>query len=210
MAIRPKLLDPPAETPRWDGAHGTYLTGRAYLDGAEALQIEMEKKWGADRLRLLVTPELREKFDRQRYLFRLAAEKGSLEDVRRESARMITALKALDGAATAASKGPLDAEVMEIALPDGTVLAIVGDNDDARRPLNRRNGRRMVIYTLDEIAVLVQAAPALFRAKEILPGATVMKIRRHVTDPLDNIGSPGSFDDPVDDLWRRDQTYGEG
>ena len=71
----------------WARTHGTYLAGRAYIDGADETASEMEAKWGADRLRLLVTPELREKFDRQRYLFNAAIWHGDLESVRRESGR---------------------------------------------------------------------------------------------------------------------------
>jgi len=111
-AFKPAV--PPVQ--KWDNLHGTYITGRSYIDGAEALAIEMEKKWGADRLRLLVSQELREKFDRQRYLFRQAIEFGPLENVRRESERMRTAYYTLDGAAKAGGASPIDAEVMEIAL----------------------------------------------------------------------------------------------
>jgi hypothetical protein len=39
---------------------------------------------GADRLRLLVSPQLREKFDRRRYLFNRAIWHGEFEDVRRQ------------------------------------------------------------------------------------------------------------------------------
>jgi hypothetical protein len=38
----------------------------------------MERKWGCDRLRLLVSTEMREKFDRQRYLFDAAVWHGDL------------------------------------------------------------------------------------------------------------------------------------
>ena len=65
----------------------------------------MEAKWGCDRLRLLVGPELREKFDRQRYLFNQAIWHGELEAVRREANRMVVAWQTLDRAATAAGKG---------------------------------------------------------------------------------------------------------
>jgi hypothetical protein len=83
----------------WARTNGTYLTGRAYIDGADKTAAEMESKWGADRLRLLVSSELREKFDRQRYLLNQAISHGKLEDVRRESGRMVKAWMALDRAA---------------------------------------------------------------------------------------------------------------
>ena len=53
----------PAE---WMQTPGTYIAGRAELDEADKLEVELELKWGRDRLRLLVPVELREKFDRQR------------------------------------------------------------------------------------------------------------------------------------------------
>ena len=190
---------------RWDALHGTYLTGRSYIDGAEALAIEMEKKWGTDRLRLLVSQELREKFDRQRYLFRQAIESGTLETVRREAERMRTALYALDGAAKASGASPIDAEIMEIALASGTVLAIVGEPDDARRAFARADGRRMIVYTLEEVATILSGYPSVNATKQVWPGATVTKVRRHVPDPLDVIAHPTGLDDALDDLWTTEQ-----
>src|SRR5258708_6557656 len=86
----------------WARSAGTYIAGRAYLDGADETAAEMEAKWGCDRLRLLVGPELREKFDRQRYLLNQAIWHGELEEVRRESNRMVAAWLALDRAAESA------------------------------------------------------------------------------------------------------------
>jgi len=193
------------EIQKWDALHGTYLTGRSYIDGAEALAIEMEKKWGADRLRLLVSQELREKFDRQRYLFRQAIEFGPLEAVRRESERMRTAYFTLDGAAKAAGASPIDAEIMEFALDGGTVLAIVGEPDEARRAFARSDGRKMIVYTLEEVAKILSDFASVNAAKRVWPGATVTKVRRHVPDPLDVIAHPTGLDDPLDDLWTTEQ-----
>ena len=201
-----KMTQPkPPPIQKWDSLHGTYLTGRSFIDGAQALQIEMEKKWGADRLRLLVSQELREKFDRQRYLLRQAIEFGPLENVRRESERMRTALYALDGAAKANGASPIDAEVMEIALNSGTVLAIVGDQDDARRAFARSDGRRMIVYTLEELAVILSDYPSVNATKQVWPGATVTKVTRRVSDPLEVIAHPTGLDDPMDDLWTTEQ-----
>src|ERR1700759_2640415 len=118
---KPKDTRPLGGERSWARTHGTYIAGRAYLDGADETAAEMESKWGADRLRLLVGPELREKFDRQRYLLNQAIWHGELEAVRRESGRMISAWLALDRAASAAGKQPLSPQVWEIPLEDGTV-----------------------------------------------------------------------------------------
>jgi len=116
----------------WARTHNTYLAGRAYIDGADETACEMETKWGADRLRLLVSPELREKFDRQRYLFNQAIWHGELEAVRREAGRMVNAWIALDHAAESAGASKLSREVWEIALADGSVAAIVPDDSMPR------------------------------------------------------------------------------
>jgi len=189
---KPPVLPKPD---RWDATHGTYLTGRAYLDGADALAAEMEERWGADRLRLLVDVTLREKFDRQRYKLRQAVEGGTLEDVRREAQRMILALQTLDRAAEANGAEPIDSRCMEVAMADGTVLGIVPDETYAK--LLAQEGRRLAVYTLEEIALLVATLPALGKAKEVWPGATVVKVRRNVSDPLDNIPHATGLDDPL-------------
>ncbi len=93
------------------------------------MALAMETKWGAGRLRLLVTPELREKFDRQRYLLNAAIRYGDLEAVRREAKRMVTAWLALEKAATAAGKPAISPLVWEVALADGTVAAIVPSDE---------------------------------------------------------------------------------
>jgi hypothetical protein len=111
----------------WARTPGTYIAGRAYLDGADETASEMEAKWGCDRLRLLVGPELREKFDRQRYLLNQAIWHGELEAVRREAGRMVAAWQALDRAAVAAGKQPISPLSGRSPLEDG------GGRDRARR-----------------------------------------------------------------------------
>ena len=72
-----KKTGAPAER-TWASTPGTYIAGQANIDGADKVAVEMEKKWGCDRLRLLVSTEMREKFDRQRYLFNSAVWHGDL------------------------------------------------------------------------------------------------------------------------------------
>lgn len=177
------------ETRTWARSHGTYIAGRAYLDEADLTASEMEAKWGADRLRLLVGPELREKFDRQRYLLNQAIWHGDLEGVRRESMRMVNAWLALDRAATAAGKAKLDPLVWEISVADpehaegqGYVAAIVPTNEHAH--LVQADGRKVAVYTLEEIGRLLTAVPGVAKAKLIFPGAAVVSVKRNIADPL--------------------------
>src|SRR4051812_11857673 len=141
----------------WAKTPGTYLSGQAHIDGADQLAREMELKWGAGRLRLLVSPELREKFDRQRYLFNQAIWHGDLEAVRREGTRMVKAWMALDGAASEGEEAVLSPEVWEVRLEDGSVAAIVPDGAHAVMA----SGRKLVVYTLDEIGRLLSHYPQI-------------------------------------------------
>lgn len=171
----------------WARSHGTYIAGRAYLDEADLTASEMEVKWGTDRLRLLVSPELREKFDRQRYLLNQAIWHGELEGVRREAQRMVNAYLTLDKVATAAGKERLAPQVWEVAVPEADgmkarVAAIVPDAEHAH--MVRAEGRHVEIYTLEEIGRLLAAMPSVAKCKIVWPGATVTAVKREITDPL--------------------------
>lgn len=176
---------PAADQRAWARSHATYISGRAYLDEADKWAADMETKWGCGRLRLLVPSELREKFDRQRYLLNRAVWHGELEDVRRESGRMVNAWKALDQTAEAAGAGKLDLRVMEVVLDNGAVAAIVPDNDHAR--LVRAEDRRMDVWTLEEVGRVLSAFPTIGKIKESFPGAEVVRCKRSIDDPMDSI-----------------------
>lgn len=178
----------------WARSPGTYIAGRAYLDGADETAAEMEAKWGCDRLRLLVPPELREKFDRQRYLLNQAIWHGELEAVRREAGRMVAAWLALDRVAVAAGKDLLAPAVWEVALADGSVAAIVPDDVQAHGVVGEgcsfvgseahTAGRKVSVFTLEEIGRLLSNYPDIAKAKLTFPGATITAVRRSVEDPL--------------------------
>ena len=188
----------------WMATPGMYIAGRAALDEADALEVQLELKWGRDRLRLLVSTELREKFDRQRYLTSQARWTGNLEDVKREAARMAKAWTALDKAAEANGAEVLDPAIWEVCLEDGTVATVVREPQLANRIL--AEGRKINVYTLDEIAHIISAFPEIAMAKKEFPGATVTKTKTAVQDPLDTpIGPPtaeGIFDatPPIDGI----------
>ena len=194
----------------WMATPGMYIAGRAALDEADALEVELELKWGRDRLRLLVSTELREKFDRQRYLTSNARWKGDLEDVRREAGRMAKAWRALDKAAEASGAQVLDPAIWEVCLEDGTVATIVKDPSQCNRILSE--GRRINVYTLEEIAHMISAFPEIAKVKQEFPGATVTKTKTRVEDPLQSpLGATqeeGIFDAsaPIDNVqgWDKD------
>ena len=169
----------------WATPPGLYLAGKEALDAADCLGVEMDRKWGVGRLRLLVSGPMREKFDRQRYLMAQSRWEGTLEDVKRESARMITAYNALDAAATAAKAAPVDAKVWEIAVPSGilkgSVLAIV-KNDEAL-PKVAAEGRNVIVVTLDEVARIIGYDHDTLMVKQTFPGAQIEAAKAPV-DPM--------------------------
>jgi|GEM_PF-883066 len=222
MAIKPrsKKKPPPSDrgvvvsgyTPaEWMQTPGTYIAGRAELDEADALEVSLEIKWGRDRLRLLVSTELREKFDRQKYLTSQARWDGSLEDVRREARRMVKAWNALDKAATESGAQVLDPAIWEVTLKDGTVATIVKEPQLVNRVL--AEGRRINIYTLEEIGNMISAFPEIAEIKKHFPGAEVTKTKLRVSNPLETpVGTEeGIFDAsaPIDGVSAFDWEYGD-
>jgi len=183
---------------RWNATYGTYLSGQAAIDGADAVAIAMEKCWGIDRLRLLVSADLREKFDRQRFLYNTAIRSGDLQEVITQSARMIKAWNALDMAAETAGQPPRASEAMETTLADGTVVAIVFDDTEAKRVV--RSGRRVIVYTLEEIGRILDHYAEVGKVKTAFPGASVTIVRKSIQDPLDAIPDGVSLDDRMDDI----------
>ncbi len=177
------ILQSTYRTAQW-GQRGpsVYLDGRALLDGVDAVAVEMERKWGVDRLRLLVDADLRAKFDRQQAKLNAAIWSGDLDDLQRECPRMITAWRVLDAKATEAGAAPLSPAVWETALSDGTLLAIVRDNADAHAVL--ADGRLTQVWTLDEVARCIEAFPAVVKAKAAFPGATVKQPTKPPASPL--------------------------
>lgn len=191
----------PITNPRgWDQSHGTYIAGRAALDGVDAAAVAMERKWGCGRLRLLVSHELREKFDRQRYRLNHAIHNGELVDVQREAGRMLLAWSALDAVADKAGALPIAPNVWEVTLEGGTVVAIVQDAAEAHAVI--AEGRAVVVYTLDEIGRMLMRYSGVMRIKQTYPGATVERVDKTIGDPLGTIRKATGFDDPLDDLFQ--------
>ena len=183
----------------WAKTPGTYITGQAARDGADYAAAMMEAKWGVDRLRLLVPMELRERFDRQRYLFNRANWHGDTEAVKREAARMASAWRVLDQAAEAAHAPELHPLVWELALEDGTVVALVRHREDARHVV--AEGRQVIVMDLDEIGRMISNYREVVDVKITFPGAEVTAIRRTISDPLDRlVDSETDLDDPIPDF----------
>lgn len=183
----------------WQRTYGTSLTGMEYIDEMKVVASKAEDDWGIGRLRMLVPLELREKFDRQRYLTNQAIWHGDLEDVKAQTKRMIVAYQKLDAVAQASGASRKPVEQWEAVLGDGTLLVVVRTPEEAHRVEN--DGRRKVIWSMDEVAMVVEQQQAVLLAKKLFDGAEVLKVDRPQKDPLDVfVTSLPGLDDDVSDI----------
>lgn len=149
---------------------------QALIDGVDEVAKAAEAKWGVGRLRLLVSDELREKFDRQGRLLNQAIWTGDLDGVGTGAETHAPAMRrgwqALDAAATAAGAQPLSPAVWEVPLSGGRVAALVRSVAEVHQVA--REGRYVQVWSVDEIARLIDAFPEVVKAKEVFPGAEVL------------------------------------
>ena len=146
---------------------------RAVLDGLDQVAVEMERKWGVDRLRLLVSDFLRAKFDAQKDKLDAAIDTDRETYIRAQAEGMKRAWAALDKSATDAGAKPLSPEVWECSLPSsGEVISIVRTEAEAHHVC-----RECRVFTIDEIALVIDGLPeAVLEAKRVFPGATVTQV----------------------------------
>ena len=152
-----------------------YTSIQAMIDGVDIDVVEMERKWGVGRLRLLVSDDLRARFDRQAEKFNRAVWDADVGDVRKHGNGMHRAWLALDEAATEVGAKPLDPVVWETRIGD-RVLAIVRTTAEAHAITG--DGRAREVWTMEEIArVLVGSSQQIGEAKKVFPGCEVVDVR---------------------------------
>jgi len=157
---------------------------QSVIDGVDQVASEMEAKWGVGRLELLVDDELRTKFRRQLERFNDAIQGYDLERVRQTGGGMRRAWEALDKAAAIVGAKQLDPEVWEIAMPDGKVIAFCKTMPEAFHVA--RAGRYIDVWTVEEVARLIEKFPEIALAKETFPGALIKSARsKHISEPID-------------------------
>jgi hypothetical protein len=158
-----------------------------------------EDHWGAGMLRLLAPADLREKFDRQRFLTQKAIELGDLAEVKNECSRMAKGWAALNRHALAIGASQRPAEQWETVLGCGTTLVVVKTSEEALRA--SLGGRKAVVVSLGEVAKLFEAHQDLLMAKLAFPGAEVVRVDTRKEDPLRAIStSLANLDDDIDDI----------
>ena len=148
---------------------------QAMVDGLDQVAVAMERKWGAGRLRLLVSDFLRAKFDEQKDRLDAAVRSGDERYVAAQAEGMKRAWSTLDRAAHDGGEKPLAPEVWECVLPStGEVVSLVRTDTEAHHV-----ARECRVFTVDEVAILIDAVgDGVLDVKQKFPGATVTGIRK--------------------------------
>lgn len=146
---------------------------QAIIESVDIVAVDMERRWGADRLRRLVPLDFRERWDRQCLAWNDAIWTRPIHEIEALSQAMIRGWRALDAAATAAGATPIDPIVWECRLPDGRVVAFVRDNADAHHVARTQADRHIEVWTMAEVARLIEAFPQLAAPKQVLQGELI-------------------------------------
>lgn len=151
----------------------------AALDGLDDTANSMERKWGLGRLRLVVGDELRAKFDRQsaildKFLWSPESDRQTIID---KIQAMKRAWIALDQTATQSGYEPRPPALVECPLPGGGVAVIAWEGVATALLNDYAKGRAAVVYTIEEIGRMIEAARPIMAIKEAFPGAKVEAIR---------------------------------
>ena len=158
--------------PIFDPAAPTDYVIRSIIDGLDELALEMERKWGVGRLRLLVADDLRARFDEQKDRLDAAIASDRVQYIRAQAEGMKRAWAALDQAATEYGHETLSHVVWECVLPSsGEVVSIVRTETEAHHV-----ARECRVFTLEEIARLLNGLPGVLEAKRAFPGSTVTRV----------------------------------
>lgn len=159
---------------------------------------DVNRKWGHNRLPLLVPFDWCEKFRSQKRKFELACFECTFPDaekvdrVRKHGDGMLKAFDKLESLAVEAGYLPTPPSWWEFELADGTPVLLVRTRAEMSQV--DPQGRTAQIWSLEEVADMIEKFPKLVLAtKDAFPGAEVIQCR---TNPL----VIGKLDDELSDL----------
>lgn len=137
-----------------------------------------ERKWGIDRLPLLVDAELRERFWLQADKLNKAIRDNNVAQTEHEVQVSCRAYAKLDEVATASGAEPLSHEVWEAPMPSGGVLAVVRTDQEVSAIKNDVPDRK--VYSVEMVARIVDAweDEKVAAVLDAFPGAVVTEVKR--------------------------------
>jgi len=146
---------------------------------------QADQRWGTGRLPLLVPIEWAERFRTQRQKFSAAVWEYDGAQVAKHGDAMLRAYAKLDELAAVAGHSDAPVDQWEFMAGDDLVVLVRTLADTARVDLQ---GRKAQVWSLDEIASVIQAHPMIVAAKSAFPGAEVESVRpaKAVRDKLND------------------------
>lgn len=151
------------------------------IEALDEVASRMERKWGVGRLPRLVSIDLAERFYRQKGKLDDAITDevtgGSMANVEFEAGRMVNAWMALDAAAVAAGADPASGSYMTARLSDGRSLVVCVDLEGMGHFLQQNPDRSAAVWTMDEVARVLEGFDLVLRTKHLFEGAIVEEVR---------------------------------
>lgn len=138
---------------------------------------QAERRWGIDRLPKLVPVDLAERFYRQKAKLDDAILGGSPADQEYEAGRMVNAWMALGAAAEAAGAAPASGRYMTAKFADGRLCVVVEDLEAMQVYRQQHDGVGAAVWTVDEIAKVLEGFDLVNRTKHLFEGAVVDDVR---------------------------------
>lgn len=152
------------------------------------------RKWGMNRLPLIVPLEWGEKFRSQKLRWQTAClsvvpfpTADAVAAVRKQAEAMLRAFDKLEALAVEDGHLPTPPTHWEFELADGTPVILVRDRSELAQVDPK--GRPVQIWSLEEVADVVAKFPDMvLGAKQAFPGAEIVRTRtdKIVTDALDD------------------------
>ena len=158
------------EAGKWAAIHSVVI-------GVDAIVRDLELIWGCGRLITLVSDDTRVRFQRGHALWSAALAASDLEQVQALGPKIIAAWRFMAKEADALGQAPLSPEVWEARMPDGAVLAITRTLAESLHVA--ADGRKRVVYSLDEVARILHQHTLVETIKREFEGATVARVTTH-------------------------------
>lgn len=175
-----------------DAFTGPHSYGNAIADAIhhailplDRVATEMESYWGCDRLPSLVAPSTALRFGSAKAKLDAAITANDAVAVAARAAILIKGWKAMDAEAKKAGHEELSPDIWTHTTDDGFRMAVARSNPDAIKAI--RTDPKMEgtpVFSLDEVARIVQSMETVTSAKKVWPEAVVRRISKKPDEVL--------------------------
>jgi len=168
-------------------SEATYRKIQNYLTEYDRVVSEYERRWGIERLPLLVSPELRDRFWQQIDKLNDAIHRDAPNDVEHHVAVTLRAYAALEKEAIAMGGVEIGDDVWTAEV-DGKVVAVVRDVHAVGGI--KKEMPDALVYCVQEVAAILakwsEQNKLVADVKDVFPGAVVSEIKQSMKDKLDD------------------------